>query len=242
MTKQDVTVVLLAGGLATRLPGKLMLDVAGETMLARAYRQLTSSGWPCVVSTRHAHAAQIHAALERSQNAQGLPCAVEIAFDEIEHGGPLEGLRRGLNYVRTPLAFAAAADIPDLSAKFCAKLLAAYEEAPAPKPAAVLPTWPDGKVEPLAALYDVKLVARGADAALRSGRRKVTAAIDGLNVLEYPVTPEDAHVLRNINTPDDYESYGQINSSATRSIAEGDQVRSNATGVRSRTWTLRRKA
>ena len=209
MTKQDLTVVLIAGGLATRLPGKLMLDIAGETMLARAYRQLTSSGWPCVVSTRQALASQMRAALERLENAQGLPCAVEFAFDEIEGGGPLEGLRRALSLVRTPLAFAAAADIPDLSAEFGAKLLAAYDAAPAPKPAAVLPTWPDGKVEPLAALYNAKLVARGADAALRAGRRKVTAALDGLDVLAYPVTAQDADALHNVNTPGDYEAYGR---------------------------------
>ena len=213
MTDRHPTVVLLAGGLATRLPGKLMLDVGGEAMLLRAFRRLTASGWPCVVSARPALAPQIQAVFA----GHG---AIEIALDELEDGGPLEGLRSALRLVRTPLAFAAAADIPSLSAAFAQQLLAAYSAAPQPKPSAVLPTWPDGKVEPLAALYDAGEVARGAEAALRAGRRKVTAALDGLEVLAYPVTAADAAVLQNINTPADYERYGRIQSIATGSAAE----------------------
>ena len=209
MTQQTPTVVLLAGGLATRLPGKLMLDIRGESMLLRAYRRLTSSGWPCVVSVRPAVAAQIQTVFAGTGT-------IELALDELEDGGPLEGLRSALCRVRTPLAFAAAADIPNLSVAFAEQLVAAYEAVPDRKPAAVLPTWPDEKVEPLAALYDAAVVAKGAEAALRAGRRKVTAALDGLDVLAYPVTPDDSAVLQNINTPADYESFGRMNSTATR--------------------------
>jgi len=214
MTRRELTIVLLAGGLATRLPGKLMLDVAGETMLARAYRRLTATGWPCVVSARQALASQLRAAL-----ADRAP--IELALDEIEDGGPLEGLRSALRLVRTPLAFAAAADIPNLSAEFAQRLLSAYDAAPGRKPAAVLPTWPDGKVEPLAALYDAGAVVRGAESALRAGRRKVTAALDGLDVLAYPVTPSESHVLRNINTPGEYAAYARMDPTATRAGSSG---------------------
>jgi len=221
MTQGELTIVLLAGGLATRLPGKLLLDVAGETMLARAYRRLTATGWPCVVSIRRAIASQVRTAL-----ADRAP--IEFALDEVEDGGPLEGLRSALRLVRTRLAFAAAADIPNLSAEFAQRLLSAHDEAPEPKPAAILPTWPDGKVEPLAALYDAGAVMRGAEAALRAGRRKVTAALDGLGVLAYPVTPSESDVLKNINTPDEYAAYGRMNSTAT----SADTGRINSTATR----------
>jgi molybdopterin-guanine dinucleotide biosynthesis protein A len=188
-----VTIVLLAGGPATRLPGKLALDVEGEPMLARAYRRLTRAGWPCVISARAP-------LLTRMPGV----APYEVALDDVPDGGPLVGLRNAAGLVRTPLMFAAAADLPNLSVEFASRLLAAYDNA-GRRPHAVLPTWPDGKVEPLAALYDTQAYARGAAAALNAGRRKVTAALDGLDVLAYPVQPVDEAFLLNVNTPQDYE-------------------------------------
>jgi molybdopterin-guanine dinucleotide biosynthesis protein A len=189
-----ITVVLLAGGPATRLPGKLALDVGGEPMLARVYRQLTHAGWPCVISVRAPLAARMPG-----------DAPYQVALDDVPDGGPLAGLRNAAAMVRTPLMFAAAADLPNLSVAFASRLLAAYDAAGARAPHAVLPTWPDGKVEPLAALYDARAYARGAAAALAAGRRKVTAALEGLDVLAYHVRPEDEAALLNVNTPQDYE-------------------------------------
>jgi molybdopterin-guanine dinucleotide biosynthesis protein A len=189
-----VTVVLLAGGPATRLPGKLALDVDGEPMLVRVYRRLTLTGWPCVISARAPLGARMPG-----------DASYEVALDDVPDGGPLVGLRNAADLVRTPLMFAAAADLPNLSVAFASRLLAAYDAAGARAPHAVLPTWPDGKVEPLAALYDTQAYARGAAAALAAGRRKVTAALDGLEVLAYPVRSEDEDALLNVNTPQDYE-------------------------------------
>lgn len=188
-----VTVVLLAGGPATRLPGKLGLDVDGEPMLVRAYRRLTHAGWPCVISVR-------------APLAVPMPgdAPYQVALDDVPDGGPLGGLRNAASLVRTPLMFAAAADLPNLSAEFAARLLVAYDGARPRTPAAVLPTWPDGHVEPLAALYDTQAYARGAAAALAAGRRKVTAALDGLDVLAYAAQPDDEDALLNVNTPQDY--------------------------------------
>jgi molybdopterin-guanine dinucleotide biosynthesis protein A len=68
----------------------------------------------------------------------------------------------------------------------------------------VLPTWPDGHVEPLAALYDCATFERGAAHALQAGERKVTAALDGARVLAYAIGPEEEALLANVNTPADY--------------------------------------
>jgi molybdopterin-guanine dinucleotide biosynthesis protein A len=190
------TVVLLAGGPATRLPGKLALDVDGEPMLVRSYRRLTARGWPCVISARAPLAPPLARALGDPQ----------VALDEIADGGPLAGLRSAAQAVRTPLFFAAAADLPNLTADFACALLAAYDAAPAPKPCAVLPTWEDGHVEPLAALYEREAFVRGSGAALAAGKRKVTAALDCLRVLAYPVKARDASTLLNVNTPADFDA------------------------------------
>ncbi|HLN46739.1 MAG TPA: molybdenum cofactor guanylyltransferase [Magnetospirillaceae bacterium] len=190
------TTVLLAGGPATRLPGKLALDVEGEPMLVRSYRRLTASGWPCVISARTPLAPALARALRDP----------EVALDEIADGGPLAGLCSAARAVRTPLFFAAAADLPNLTADFARALVAAYDAAPAPKPNAVLPTWDDGHVEPLAALYEREAFVGGAEAALAAGKRKVTAALDGLRVLGYRVEAHDACTLLNVNTPADFET------------------------------------
>ena len=178
------------------MPGKLALDVDGEPMVVRSYRRLTALHWPCIVSARTALAPALAGAL----------CDAEVALDEIADGGPLAGLYSAARSTRTPLFFAAAADLPNISVDFARALLAAYDAAPEPKPSAVLPTWPDGHVEPLAALYERDAFVRGAGAALEAGKRKVTAALDGVRVLAYRVEAKDASILLNVNTPADFET------------------------------------
>ncbi|HEV2908131.1 MAG TPA: molybdenum cofactor guanylyltransferase [Candidatus Eremiobacteraceae bacterium] len=199
-----ISVVLMAGGPATRLPGKLALDVRGEPMLVYAFRRLTALGWPCVVSVRAPLAPQTGSAL----------AGATVALDEISDGGPLGGMLSAAKSVQTRLFFAAAGDLPNLSTAFALRLLKAYDAAPR-SPAAVMPTWPDGHVEPLAALYERDAFVRGAQAALAQRKRKVTAALDGLDVLAYRITSEDESALLNVNTPEDYEALGRMNSTAT---------------------------
>jgi molybdopterin-guanine dinucleotide biosynthesis protein A len=202
-----ISVVLMAGGPATRLPGKLALDVRGEPMLVYAFRRLTALGWPCVVSVRAPLAPQTESAL----------AGAIVAFDETPDGGPLGGMLSAARSVQTELFFAAAGDLPNLSATFALRLLEGYDAATRP-PAAVMPTWPDGHVEPLAALYERDAFVRGAQAALAQGKRKVTAALDGLDVLAYRLAPEDESALLNVNTPEDYEALGRLDSTATDTV------------------------
>lgn len=192
----DVTIVLLAGGAATRLPGKLALPLNGEPLLIRIYRRLTADGTPCILSVRD----------RLDPRLAGL-ISCEIVTDEISDGGPLGAVLSCARKVRTPLFAAVAGDLPDIDLGFIAKLLKTFHdrEAAGDAPDAVLPTWPDGKVEPLAALYASAPWIGGAERALAAGRRKVTAALDGLKVAPYHVTSEDERMLANVNTPEDYE-------------------------------------
>ncbi len=192
----EVTIVLLAGGAATRLPGKLGMPIDGEPMLVRAYRRLAADDTPCIISVRDRLEVRFPEAIK-----------CDIIQDEFPDGGPLGALLSAARRVRTPLFMAVAGDLPNIDRAFVAKLLKAYAEplAAGDPPAAVLPTWPDGKVEPLAALYATAPWVRGAERALKEGRRKVTAALDGLNVVPYRVTPDEERMLANVNTPEDYE-------------------------------------
>jgi len=186
-----VTNVVLVGGRALRLPQKLSLDVGGQPMLARVISNVTAGGRPCVISSRGP-----------LDGVTGWP----VALDEYEDGGPLGGIAAAAALVRTPLFFAVAGDMPNITARFIDELEEHYRTIAAEGRAAqaVLPTWPDGKVEPLAALYDARAFLDGATAALRAGKRKVTAALEGLLIVAHPVTAADEWTLMNVNTAQDY--------------------------------------
>lgn len=189
-----VTIVVLAGGNATRLPGKLALLVNGEPMLARVVRALSATRAPCLVSANALLLPEITAHI-----------TVPIIYDEHPGEGPLAALASSAEAVRTPYFFAAAGDMPGIDAAFVSRVVAAAEAAGWPD--ATVPTRADGTLEPLAALYKVDTWLAAARGALAKGRRNVTAALEGLRTARYDIVPEDEAALANINTADDYERF-----------------------------------
>lgn len=191
----SITIVLLAGGRASRLPGKLSLPVAGEAMLVRVFRRLSSTGLPCLISVREPLPAAI---------ARELPVAV--VTDRYDDAGPLGGLASAGAQVRTPLLFAAAGDLANIDAATIAVLeqaLRNHADAGGHAPDAVVPRHPDGRLEPLAALYGTGALLRSAVNALESGQRRVTKALDGLRVLYYDIPAAHEHMYLNVNTAAD---------------------------------------
>jgi molybdopterin-guanine dinucleotide biosynthesis protein A len=195
---QRTTVVLLAGGSATRLPGKLLLPVDGEPMAVRAYRRLSHGGRPLIVSARGPLPPELAAVI-----------TAPLVIDEFEDAGPLGGMVSAAAHVSTPLLFAAAGDLPQMDAAFIDALETAYDRVAASgtPPEAVVPRWPDGKDEPLAALYEARALERAGRAALAAGTRKVMAALAGLRLASYAVRAEDEAKLANVNTSADYEAH-----------------------------------
>ncbi|MBC5806544.1 MAG: hypothetical protein DLM53_04305 [Candidatus Eremiobacter antarcticus] len=191
------TIVLLAGGRATRFPGKLELDVGGEPLLVNTYRRLTKKERPCVVSVREAPSAALMSLLP-----------AEFVCDAYVDCGPLGGLASAAAHVRTPLMFAAAADMARMDSDTIDELEDCYREivdkGDAP-PDAVVPRWSSGQIEPLAAVYDVLRFRRGATEALARGQRKVAAAFAGLAVRYYDITREQEERFCNINVPSDLD-------------------------------------
>ncbi|HEY5094427.1 MAG TPA: molybdenum cofactor guanylyltransferase [Candidatus Eremiobacteraceae bacterium] len=191
--EKRVTIIVLAGGAATRLPGKLALPVNGEPMLVRVVRALSATGDPCIVSANGLLPAEIAAQLD-----------VPVVYDDRPGEGPLAALASCASAVNTPYFFAAAGDMPGIDAAFVARVVAAAQAAVWPD--AIVPAHADGTLEPLAALYKAAPWLAAARIALANGRRNVTAALDGLRTVYYPIVPEDEPALANVNTPRDYES------------------------------------
>jgi molybdopterin-guanine dinucleotide biosynthesis protein A len=186
----SVTVIIVAGGEASRLPRKLELPVLGIPMIVRVRRALASIG-PCIVAARTPFAQSIEASLD-----------ARVILDDRPGEGPLAALVTAASFVETPYFFAAAGDMPELDASFVGRVKNAAADAAWPD--AVVPRWPDGTMEPLAALYATAPWSTAAAEAMRAGRRNVTAALQGLRVVHYPLGTGDEATLANVNTPEDY--------------------------------------
>jgi len=191
---EQVTIVLLAGGRAMRLPGKLARVVCDEPMLVRVFRRLTGTGRPCIVSVRDSLPPEL---------AELVPVpTVPDAYGDV---GPLGALASAAARVRTPLLFAAAGDLVNINAGVIDALERCYNDEIARSgmaPQAVLPRHANGDVEPLAALYDTAALCASATQTLAQGRKKVTQALEGLRVVHFAIGADEATFL-NINTPED---------------------------------------
>jgi molybdopterin-guanine dinucleotide biosynthesis protein A len=184
-----IGVCILAGGEATRLPGKLFLAAGDVPMLVRVYRNV-SPGRETWISAKGALPAEIDAAL-----------AVPMVVDRWTRRGPLSGLLSTMSEMRTEWVFACAGDAPFVDAAFVGRLAAHV----VPELEAVVPAHDEmgRRIEPLAALYRREAFLREGLPVLLGGEGALRLVIDRLRTKFVPV-PEDERALANVNTPQDY--------------------------------------
>lgn len=186
MLSSDITVVIVAGGNATRLPGKLGLDAGGVPLLVRVYRNVAAAG-PVVIA-----APDLALELARAIDAP-------VVGERGPKRGPVGGLLAAFEAMTTPWVFAVAGDAPFVDAAHVARLASAREVGDE----AVVPRHPDGQIEPLAALYDRAAFIREGRIVLEgTGAMRDVAA--RLRTRYVPV--DDPRIFANVNTPADYEA------------------------------------
>jgi molybdopterin-guanine dinucleotide biosynthesis protein A len=178
-------VVLLAGGEATRLPGKLELDAGGLPLVVRVLRNVRAAG-PVYISANRSFPPHIDMALD---------CPVII--DRWPGRGPLAGLVSALELVREPWFFTVAADAPLVDAGVVRELAAAWE----PGIQAVVPVNEAGRLEPLCALYERVAFLEAAGEAAARGSGGVAAVVERLQAKR--VRLSDERVFANVNTAAD---------------------------------------
>ncbi len=178
-------VVILAGGMATRLPGKLQIDAGGVPLLVRVYRNVRQVG-PVYVSAAGGFPAGIDRELE-----------CPIVVDRWPRRGPLAGLYSTLVHVREPRVFVVAGDAPFVDGAVAEELAAAWEAGIQ----AVVPVNREGRLEPLCALYDRAALLEAAGAILESGSGGVACAVERLSAKRVRLSNE--RVLANVNTAAD---------------------------------------
>lgn len=176
-------IILLAGGKATRLPGKLEREVDGLPLLARVYENVRAIA-PVLVAGWESYDARLDAVMD---------CPVVI--DRWPHRGPLAGLLSACDHVDADRIYAIAGDAPRITAQTLTALAAAWQQGDE----AIVPVHDDG-VEPLAALYSRKAFMREAPAVLAGDDRSMHALLARLQVRHVPM---NSATFLNINTIED---------------------------------------
>ena len=190
-----VTVIVLAGGEATRLPGKLFMDAGDLPLLVRVYRN-AGAGRACLISCKGALPYEVDLLIDA-------PAVV----DRWPLRGPLSGLLSTMSAARSPWIFAAAGDAPFVDAALIDALEAQIE----PGDEAIVPRrMHDGElqIEPLAALYARDAFLREGMAVLSGGHGSLRLVIDRLKTRFVDIA--DERVFANVNTPADYAAIREV--------------------------------
>jgi len=189
----EIGILILAGGEATRLPGKLMLDAGGVPLLARVYRNLVGDA-----PTREV--ALACNATNQTTIAALLP--VPIIIDRWPKRGPLGGMLTGFEAMHAPWMFVAAGDLPFVDAALMHRLAAAWhagDECVIPQSSVAGSSI---TLEPLAALYDRMAFLREGSEVLRKDGGAVHSVVQRLRARL--VTNVDPRTFTNVNTSFDY--------------------------------------
>jgi molybdopterin-guanine dinucleotide biosynthesis protein A len=185
MAAGDVTTVILAGGRATRLPGKLELPVAGEPLLAHVYHQLRGAA-PVVIAAAGTFSPSLDAALD-----------CPLVVDRWPGRGPLAGLLSASSEIATPWIFAVAGDAPHVTPVVLQTLLDSRHDGDE-----AVVSEHDGRLEPLASLYRRDALEREGHDVLHEGKASMHALLDRLRVRRVTMP---ADLFLNINTAADLD-------------------------------------
>lgn len=187
------TACVLAGGRGRRMEGvdKLRLDFAGERLLARIARQL---------STRFS---DLVAVSSRPEVFEGL--GYRVVPDSYTEAGPLAGLHAGLCAARSEWVYLLACDMPFFSAGFVDALIALIDQGTGEAGLVAVAARSGEYFEPFQAFYHRSLIGP-VEAAFRSPGRppsiqSVVRALPLACLDDYAAFSDGQRLFLNINTP-----------------------------------------
>ncbi|VTS05231.1 molybdenum cofactor guanylyltransferase [Tuwongella immobilis] len=194
--------VVLAGGESRRMGRpKAMLEIAGEPMLARVIRQLSSGCSPIVVVS--AAGQPWHSVISGRLSGH---LGVFWEVDRWPGEGPLGGILTAMIALQPMVdaVLVCGCDQPFLSPAVISKLIDGWQGAMVRMPVV------DGQRYPLTALYAMSFLPemlRQFEAGERRPRRLADCgSTEWVSAAEIQQVDPDLLCLRNINTPDDYEN------------------------------------
>ena len=187
--------IVLAGGPSRRLGRpKPLVEVGGVPMIARVVNAAREAADDIVVVSRGELAARV----------QRLLPDVRVVRDRSRVQSPLVGLLAGAEASRSEFVAALPCDLPFVHPSVLRRLFTAAKGAEA-----AIPRWPDGKIEPLLAVYARVPLRNAARSALRHGERSNQSMIARLGPVRYVdiarLRESDPRLrsFMNVNTPAD---------------------------------------
>ncbi len=194
----DVEGFILVGGRSSRMgTDKSRLQFGGQTSVERIAAELRS------VTRR--------ISLVGSSRA-GYDPDLRIVPDTHERWGALGGIHAALGACVSDWALIVACDLPFVTRDLCSRLLTLSQQE---SPDAVVPIQPDGRPQPLCALYRREPCRLEADQLIASGEHTPRALLANVNPrwvrpAELIDLPGAENFFFNVNTPQDYERAKQI--------------------------------
>jgi len=193
-----LTIAIQAGGKSRRMgEDKALIPFWGKPLISRVVDRISSTGDEVIIITNH------------PENYQFLN--LPMFPDLIPGRGALGGLYTALSVASHPVAAVVACDMPFINAR----LLAAERDLLLREQADVVIPHSDGGLEPFHAVYRREACIPPIEAALRSGKWRVNAWFNKVNLYVLPseeIQKYDPQLLsfRNVNTPQDLETALQI--------------------------------
>ncbi len=183
MTRKDVTVQIMLGGLSTRMGrDKALVELGGKTLLERGLARWQDYGAGLQLSV---------GAAERKELApEGIPAVADVYPER----GPLGGLHAGLHACDTSLLLLVAVDCPFLGPEQADALLEAIGDADA-----CVYTL-EGRPQPLFGLYRRRCWTP-AETLILHGDNRMTQLLEWANTVYVPAA--DTAPFRNLNTPEE---------------------------------------
>jgi molybdopterin-guanine dinucleotide biosynthesis protein A len=185
--RENATAIVLAGGNSSRMgQDKSLLFADNIPLIEKIVRQLTG------------HFREIVIGADDIEKYSFLNLPV---VPDLEKGkGPLMGIYSTLLHSKHEINFVVACDIPDLNMDYVKELIrqAKCHEI-------VVPTWGDGKFEPLFAVYNKSILDK-VKKMLDNGQRKISLLFESTDVQYLPIS-DAGKWYKNLNTREDYKNY-----------------------------------
>ena len=189
----DVEGFILVGGRSSRMgTDKSHMQFDGQTSVERIAAELRSiTPWISLVGRSRA----------------GFDPDLRIIPDTHEQWGALGGIHAALGACVADWALIVACDLPFVTRDLCLRLLMLSQQG---SPEAVVPIQPDGRPQPLCALYRREPCLLEAEKLIASGEHTPRALLANVKTrwvrsAELIDLPGAENFFFNVNTPDDYE-------------------------------------
>jgi molybdopterin-guanine dinucleotide biosynthesis protein A len=191
----DRSAIVLAGGFSSRFgQDKGVLELANKPLI----KHVIDAVKPVVDEVIVVANSQERVA----KYAKIVAADVRFAVDSGKLHGPLVGALTGFESARGKYALLLSFDMPFVSEKVVSLLFELCLNK-----AAAVPRWPDGKVEPLHAVYQTRAALDATRSAVDEGQLDMQALVEGMRGVRYVSTlviqqlDPDFRTFFNINTP-----------------------------------------